>query len=227
MFSTETHSLFSRLSGKDIIHGQRNTRHADRIRPLIRQCRNTLTDLVDPRLTYRSMKVDHVTHNTVVLEDGTVLNSEKLALVFSSCPTVIFFAATIGVNIGYAVDDLSAQGEYRRAYVLDTLGSEAIELVVDEFQKRMHKRYRPEGTVTLRFSPGYCDWPLEEQRMLFDIIDTKRIDLSLLDSCIMHPRKSISGVFGIHSPAMSASKHPVNPCRTCTIKNCPERRISN
>jgi len=227
MFSAESHSLFSRLSGDEILHGKRNSRHVDRLKPLIRQCRNTLTDLVEPLLTYRSMTVDSVTHDTVVLNGGIVLKSEKLALVFASCPTLIFFAATIGLNIGRAVEDLSAEGEYRRAYVLDTLGSEAIELVVDEFQIRMNKRYRSAGTATFRFSPGYCDWPLEEQRTLFNIIDTERINLSLLDSCIMHPRKSISGVFGIHSPVISGSKRPVNPCRTCTIKNCPGRRVTN
>jgi cobalamin-dependent methionine synthase I len=101
------------------------------------------------------------------------------------------------------------------------MASVAVENMIDRFHDLMEKRFGEEDrTVTFRFSPGYCDWPVTQQKKLFNIFDTKEIDVELLDSCLMKPRKSVSGVFGI-TPQESES---YNPCRDCPTRRCESRR---
>ena len=49
-----------------------------------------------------------------------------------------------------------------------------------------------------RDSPGYGDFPLEAQREILVILDTPRkIGVSLTDSLLMVPSKSVSAVIGV------------------------------
>jgi cobalamin-dependent methionine synthase I len=78
--------------------------------------------------------------------------------------------------------------------------------------------------VTYRFSPGYCDWPVTEQKKLFRFLEAERIGVRLLDSCLMQPRKTISGIFGLEEAAQEKMPPPYNPCRDCGRTQCRERR---
>jgi 5-methyltetrahydrofolate--homocysteine methyltransferase len=53
-----------------------------------------------------------------------------------------------------------------------------------------------------RFSPGYGDWPLEEQKILFPVLDCAHtIGLTLTESCMMAPVKSVTAVIAITETA--------------------------
>ena len=73
-----------------------------------------------------------------------------------------------------------------------------------------------------RFSPGYGDFPLAAQRLLFQALEvTKHSGVPLTDSCLMLPMKSITGVVGL-SPDPSLCH--VGKCMTCTAEHCPFRK---
>jgi cobalamin-dependent methionine synthase I len=100
------------------------------------------------------------------------------------------------------------------------------ENVVEQFYQRTARDLAKSGQgVTLRFSPGYCDWPLDEQRPLFELFtDHAALEVELSRSCLMSPRKSVSGLFGI-LPAGIPGAHPgYNPCSKCSKHNCIARR---
>ncbi|MBE9572223.1 MAG: hypothetical protein IMF11_16465 [Proteobacteria bacterium] len=95
--------------------------------------------------------------------------------------------------------------------------------MVEKFHQRITAKYESENKgVTLCFSPGYCDWPITEQKKIFTLFDSNATGIELLDSCMMRPRKSISGVFGIYNDIQKA---PYNPCLDCSKKNCNGRRV--
>jgi hypothetical protein len=52
-------------------------------------------------------------------------------------------------------------------------------------------------TVTERFSPGQWDWPLEEQRKIFEMLPSKPAGVCLSTPCRMVPSKSVLGIVGI------------------------------
>jgi cobalamin-dependent methionine synthase I len=100
----------------------------------------------------------------------------------------------------------------------------AADNMVATFHERMKDEYKNQGKqVTLCFSPGYCDWPITEQKKLFNLLDSQDVDVELSDSCLMTPRKSISGVFGIQSDEKHGDK-AYNPCWDCNKTDCQARR---
>lgn len=123
------------------------------------------------------------------------LNSKKLAKNLSGCEKAIIFAATIGVEIDRLI------GRYSRispskALMFQAIGAERIEalcdLFCDEISSELNVNTKP------RFSPGYGDLALDAQRQIFTVLDCKRkIGLTLNDSLLMSPSKSVTAIMGL------------------------------
>ena len=65
-----------------------------------------------------------------------------------------------------------------------------------------------------------ADWPLEEQRQLFAVLNcAKRIGLTLTDGLMMAPSKSVTAIIGLSEDAACVQ----NKCMTCSNINCPYR----
>ncbi|MBN2514906.1 MAG: hypothetical protein JXC33_02610 [Deltaproteobacteria bacterium] len=141
------------------------------------------------------------------------------------CKDAVCFIATIGDGVEKEIARLTEEERLFDAYILESMGSMAVENMVDAFFKDMETKYNAQDKgITLRFSPGYCDWSVKEQKKLFRLIDATRIDVTLTDSCLMHPRKSISGIFGIHPFDGDNPVFQYNPCSDCMKKDCTARR---
>jgi len=182
-------------------------------------------ELITPHLQYRIIKIDHINKGSVHLRGGLNLSSPILAKVMKNCEHAVCFIATIGSDVEGEITRLSEENHLSYAYILDTMGSTVIESMVDKFHKSMGKQYGAKGRgVTLRFSPGYCDWHITEQEKLFRALDSNHLDVELTDSCLMQPRKSISGIFGVLPSSINPPAPPYNPCSKCKKKNCPSRR---
>lgn len=185
-----------------------------------------LDALLQPRLSYRRLALSRVHRSGIELEEGAIFKSPKLAKALYRAEEVCCFVATVGPALEMEVQEQMRQRRYADAYVLDAMGSMSAEGVVEQFYQRTARSLAKSGQgVTLRFSPGYCDWPLDQQRPLFALFaDQPLLKVRLNPSCLMSPRKSVSGLFGI-LPAGIPGVHPAyNPCTTCGKRDCIARR---
>ena len=181
--------------------------------------------LANPVLSYRMYRLETVSKNGVELEGNLCLKSVKLAGTLSGCKEVVCFLGTIGTRIEKEISRLMGQRRLSDAYVLDVMGSVTTENMVAQFYRRMKKLHETDKkAISLRFSPGYCDWPVTEQKHLFQLLDAKGVGVQLTDSCLMQPRKSISGVFGIYPQHDGSTRNVYNPCLECRKKECQARR---
>ena len=185
----------------------------------------TLYRLMNPRLMFIKERIKRVEEGSVYLHGGMTLKSPKLSRTLRDSEELICFVTTIGEEIDFEIKGMMQQGHLSEAFILDALGSVAVENVAEQFHRRMQRQYtEKDKAVTLRFSPGYCDWPIEEQRKLFEMFDSNTAGIELKDSCLMIPRKSISAVFGAY-PVNGLSPHPpYNPCIDCSKIDCSARR---
>jgi len=123
------------------------------------------------------------------------LSSGNLARNLSGCPRVILFAATVGVGIDRLIHKYSRIAP-SRALMMQAIGAERIEALCDLFCADMEKEMG--ASLRPRFSPGYGDLPLSVQKDIIALLDTpKRIGLSLNDSLLMSPTKSVTAFAGI------------------------------
>ena len=156
-------------------------------------------------------------------------NSRNLATCLNKCNEIIIFAATIGIN----VDRMIAR--YQRfspvkALLMQAYGAERIECLCDIFCKEIREDVEQlHRTVTPRYSPGYGDMPLEKQKDIFALLDCNRqIGISLNESLLMTPSKSVTAIFGISDKGDNVSNNKLAPdgkkCAGCNKKDCGFRK---
>ncbi len=185
-------------------------------------------ELIDPSLYHQNLGVDSVKKGAVHLEEGPEFKSPKLSKTLKGCESIVCYIATLGDDIEEEIKRLLNEKCLAEAYILDAMASVAVDNMVATFHQRMKNKYENQSKqVTLCFSPGYCDWPITDQKKLFSMFDSNELDIELTDSCFMQPRKSISGVFGITPFNPNQSTHPYNPCLECNRRDCSERRNSD
>jgi hypothetical protein len=188
-------------------------------------CKETLSGLINPGLHYRIQRIDDVGRGSVSIQGGITFKSPNLSRALKDSDEIVCFVATIGGAIEGEISRLMAEKHLSKAYILDAMGSVAVENMVEQFHQRQKTKFAAHSkATTLRFSPGYCDWPVTDQEKLFTLFDSESTGVELLDSCLMQPRKSISGVFGLFHTHIPRVSPPYNACRACEKTDCIARR---
>jgi len=144
--------------------------------------------------------------------------------VFVDLERVAYCVCTIGSALEDEVTRLSDDGELLRAVLLDAAGSVAAEAAADYMDRCIQEEAAGLGLKTsCRASPGYGDWDIREQAKLFRLVPAERIGVTLSESSMMTPRKSVS--FAIHIAERPARLRSENSCRNCDRTDCPYRLL--
>lgn len=108
---------------------------------------------------------------------------------------VVLLCGTIGSEFDTWQRRLSALSA-ADALISQRIGLDAVEKVMDEMEKRLRKEVEVEGRkLKLRRSPGYGDLPLELSREIINRLDaTKKIGVSITDSNLLVPSKSVTAI---------------------------------
>ena len=123
------------------------------------------------------------------------LNSKNLATALNGATSALVFACTVGMGIDRLIKKYSEINP-ARALVFQALGAERVETFTDTFIADYEKTY---GVKTSpRFSAGYGDLSLNAQKDIFNLLNPqKHLGLTLNDSLLMSPSKSITAIAGI------------------------------
>lgn len=179
--------------------------------------------LIDPSYAYVILDVNGVEGEVAHLGDSITFRSKVISGLLKNCSMAAVFVLTIGPKIEKLAVKLADDGMILESYVLDAIGSSAAEKTADLVQGIIGEIAHLQGlSISRRFSPGYCDWPITEQEILFRAIDGNSTGVSLSEGCLMTPQKSVSGIIGMGRDSCSLSSY--NPCRTCEKRNCIGRR---
>lgn len=175
---------------------------AESLESLLAEC----LDEVLPRLSYKVCYIElPVTITEDICDFGCMsVQSKALAKNLKGCEQVLLFGATIGVEIDRLIAKYGRISP-TKALMFQAIGAERIEALCDVFCEEIRKEMQvtwdgSEKNVIMRprFSPGYGDVPLETQKEIFAILNCgKNIGLTLNDSLLMSPSKSITAFVGI------------------------------
>jgi hypothetical protein len=133
------------------------------------------------------------------------------------------FIATAGPGVERLATELMDQGDPLAGMIVNAVGAERAEaaesVVIDKLRaSALEHGFAP----TLPYSPGYCGMGLAEQRTLFGLFDKADVGVTLTESCLMQPLKSVSGLIGL-GPAERVHAFG-SPCDRCELYNCSMRR---
>ncbi|MCQ2551504.1 MAG: Vitamin B12 dependent methionine synthase activation subunit [Clostridia bacterium] len=160
--------------------------------------------------------------------EGTIFadESRNLAKVMAGCHSTYLMAATLGVEMDRLIAKYSKVSP-TKALILDAIGTERVEALCDRFCLDMNSNEISRGnSLTKRYSPGYGDFKLENQAEIFKLLDCpKRIGLTLTDSLLMSPTKSVTAVMGVlkSGDKKPALKQCLHKCTQCDNLECEFR----
>ncbi len=188
--------------------GYRGQEIPGEIKSLIQECERELERTAAPKSIWREYPLTIRDHEL----DMGVLKTRSLSLEknLKDCEKVILFAATLGSGVDVLLQRYGRL-QMSKAVVLQAAAAAMLESYCDEQNERLKQEYLEQGWyLRPRFSPGYGDFSLDCQRPLAAALElSKRIGITLTDSLLMAPSKSVTAVIG-------ASQRP----RNCTVQGC-------
>ena len=179
---------------KEILRYMRCREATNEVTALLDESVEDLRQVVRMRAAWRTFPVS-VEGDRVDLSFACV-KSRDLAKNLAACDRAVIFAATVGLDVDRAIAR-AALTSPARALCYDAIGAERIEALCDCLNREITASA---GDTRPRFSPGYGDLPLDLQRDIFAALDCPRtIGLSLSESLLMTPQKSVTAIVGIQS----------------------------
>ena len=125
------------------------------------------------------------------------LHSRDLSRNLAGCSKVALLAATLGPQVDALIRRHSSTDPVY-ASILQATGPMYIEELVDLVNEEIKKIAASQGLKTKpRYSPGYGDVSLEVQKDFFRLLPCTRIGLTLMDTLIMAPEKSVTAFVGL------------------------------
>jgi len=148
--------------------------------------------------------------------------------IFALADHLALFAITVGDAVSDKITGLFDVNEFALASLLDTAASEATERAGINVEQEYLEDMIVGAVIShesfiMRYSPGYCGWHISGQRKLFEYLQPEEIGISLTNSFLMQPIKSISGVM-ILGPARIHEFDMAYPfCDQCRDQGCRAR----
>ncbi|MBU4306020.1 MAG: methionine synthase [Candidatus Omnitrophica bacterium] len=130
---------------------------------------------------------------------GLKFSSKSLLQMLQGCEEVIFMAATAGKEIVNAIAAGSAAADMTGAVVFDAVASEMTDAGLEWIMEYYSYELRRENKFLTkrRFSSGYGDFSLENQKNIGDILQLEKIGVRVTPYFLLEPEKSVTAVAGI------------------------------
>ncbi len=193
----------------------------------IDECIEEMNSQVTPRYTYKTFPLEWKFSFKLVPEtgekvknvscefSGIKVTSGNLLKNLDGCAEIVMMAVTLGP----APDMLVRKAEVRdmlKAYTYQAVGAAMAEAWCDEINDKIIEEAKERGLhARPRFSPGYGDFPLDVQKDFERVLQmNKTIGVTLSDSLLMAPTKSITAVIGLSEIDSNCTK---SGCEQCSM----------
>ncbi len=165
---------------------------------------------------YEAFEIDSIDEESIRLKNGIILESKLMTELFRNAFSLVILVVTLH---GYDELDAAEDNMFRKLF-LDNWGTAFIECANRWTEQSIAMELEEKGVYcTHSFSPGQNDIPIEMQTQIFQALKPEEIGVVLNNKYMMHPKKSVSGIFGIQTEQL---ENRIRPCDLCERKaTCP------
>lgn len=198
--------------------GMRTDTQDEHMLSLADQCEKKLLAAVSPNYLYRVLPVKQAENGVYCGE--LFLQGKAISAHLKDCGQAILFCATLSAGADLAIRQASAQ-DVLAGLMTDAIANALIEQLCDMAEKEILSRFS--GLFpTWRFSPGYGDLPISVQEQFLHTLNaTKRLGVTLSESCLLIPTKSVTAIIGLSEKQLPKGK---KGCAVCNLSaSCPYR----
>ena len=212
-----------KIDEKEILRylGYQNAPPDLEIMNLIAACTEELKSAATPHHILQTTALARPCGDTLAFA-GITVHSRDLSQHLAGCEEAVLFAATLGAPVDLRLERC-AKVSMGRAVVMQACAASLIEAYCDECQEPVVRDAAARGLyLRPRYSPGYGDFDIAHQREFLNVLDCpKRIGLTMTDSFMLAPSKSVTAVIGLTKEAQGCH---IAKCMTCKAQNCPFRK---
>lgn len=167
------------------------------ISDLIKTCVQELFNVIMPQAVFDKFELkENGSNNNKIAFADTQLISKDLANNLRNCNEIYIFGATIGPQVDALIRKTQIF-DSPKAAVFQAAGAMFVEKVVDFVNSEIKKDAAQQGFFCRpRYSPGYGDVSLNFQKEFFRLLPMSKIGLTLMDTLIMAPEKSVTAFVG-------------------------------
>lgn len=152
-------------------------------------CIRRLKDVCKPR--YCCAKTSVLVNNANCKFDFMTVNSVSLSRALKGCKSAYVVAFTLGIEADRLIHKLGITSG-ADAFIADAVSSALAEAGMEYVCASLT------GNLAERFSVGYGDFVLSNQRKILEYLSAdKLLGIKLSESCIMTPRKSVTAIIGV------------------------------
>lgn len=171
--------------------------------------------LIQPRVLYESYEIEELRHEKLRLENGSELTGKLIAQHFGPASSVVIVLCTIGSTLESRSSEVSSE-DLLLGLALDGLGSAAVEILANASCNHFETQAGSiNQSTSIPLSPGMLGWTVEVgQREIFDLLDSTKIDVSLTESMLMIPKKSLTHVLGMGADILELG----TSCDYCSLR---------
>jgi len=197
-----------------------------KITDLYDQAFNVFRKTAEPAGILREISLADL-ENILTAAGGNIINA-VISTVFRKSRHLALYAFTLGPVISDTITDLFDRNEFAMGSMLDSIASAAADRGGTHGEQYFLNRLRSLGSASpdtgvLMYSPGYCGWNIRGQKRLFRYLKPGDIGITLSESSLMIPLKSVSGVLISGKKEIHYIKDDFEFCKDCTGKNCRDR----
>lgn len=161
--------------------------------------------------------IESILHDKLVLANGIRLGGGPVVQVVGGASRLVVAVCTVGPAVDRLIDQAQKQRQLFRMMLLHELGAWAVDMVRQEWCRLLEEELQARGLrVSAPLSPGESAWSVKDQAVIFSLLDTARIGVSLSESMIMLPVKSLSLVMGTGAGPLGVEG--ASNCDFCSIK---------
>lgn len=201
--------------------GLGNSRPDEYLLALIEKLKQEALTMAHPRFGYRFVLGERRDRKRLVIGENLFTPD---TIIVNSLRHSEFFAvltASVGKDLDKWMKEKKSAGDIMEAFIADALGSVIVEAVIAWGLSFLSCRMAKINLkVSNSYSPGYCGWDVAEQRLFFSMLPDGFCGISLTDSCLMLPVKSVSALVGV---GKNVKKRPYG-CAICKKKDCFKRK---
>jgi hypothetical protein len=182
-----------------------------------RQAIADVEQVVQPVACWDYFPVEKVLHEKLVLAGGTRVGGGPVVQVIGGAAELIVAVCTVGPAVDRLIDVAQKERKMFRMMILHELGAWAVDQIRQEWCRLLEDELHANGLrASAPLSPGESAWPVQEQAVLFSLLDAEQIGVTLSDSMIMTPIKSLSLIMGMGPDPMGVEG--ASNCDFCSIK---------
>ncbi|MGQ9786671.1 MAG: hypothetical protein ACUVSF_00875 [Anaerolineae bacterium] len=190
---------------------------SSRMRDIFHQAVEEISQALEPRACWDRFPIRGIRHDKLVLANGARIGGGPVVRVVGGASELVLAVCTIGVQPDQLIAAARRANQWFKVTLLHEISTWAVGLLRQELCRYLARILQAEGQrVSAPLSPGESEWPVTDQKVIFSLLDTAQIGVSLSDSMMMQPVWSLSLALGCGTQPMGVED--ASNCEFCTVK---------